>query len=68
MRCYNGCPDSVLQAKLDADALIRKRLNHMGMRATYFPMEQKYMVFHGLSPVTKFHSTLQEAANAVGEV
>ena len=64
MRCYNGCPDSELQAVHDANADAKKRLKDAGASATYFPMEQKWLVFKGNRPVGEFKSTILEAANA----
>ncbi|HEY6020840.1 MAG TPA: hypothetical protein VIY48_13360 [Candidatus Paceibacterota bacterium] len=65
MRCYNGCPDKELQAVLDDNALASKELAAIGARATYFPMEEKWMVFKDCEPISKFHDTKRQAANAV---
>lgn len=67
MRCYNGCPDSELQAFLDDQALATKELAAIGARATYFPMEQKWMVFKDYEAITEFHNTKRQAANAAIE-
>lgn len=67
MRCYNGCPDSELQALLDDQALATKQLAAIGARATYFPMEQKWMVFKDYEAITEFHNTKRQAANAALE-
>lgn len=65
MRCYDGVPDSKLQARIDADRWIQDRLIELGLRATYFPSEGMWMVFDkDHKAVTGFHSTLAEAANA----
>ena len=64
MRCYNGCPDKELQALLDDQALATKELAAIGARATYFPMEQKWMVFKDYEAITEFHDTKRQAANA----
>lgn len=64
MRCYNGCPDSELQAILDDNELASKELAAIGARATYFPMEQKWMVFKDYKAITEFHNTKRQAANA----
>lgn len=45
MRCYNGCPDKELQAVLDDNAAAEIELAVFGARATYFPMEERWMVF-----------------------
>jgi hypothetical protein len=69
MRCYNGCPDSELQALLDAQARARAELQAKlpGASATYFPMEEKWMVFRDLQPLTGFKDTLIAAvAAAIG--
>lgn len=69
MRCYDGCPDSQLQAKIDADTRVEKSLAKRGMSVTYFPVEQGWMVFKGYHPVTEFHPSLQSAAHAaLGQV
>ena len=64
MRCYNGCPDDELQALLDDKALATKQLAAIGARATYFPTEQKWMVFKDYEAITEFHETKRQAANA----
>lgn len=64
MRCYNGAPDSELQAFLDDSELASQQLAAVGMRATYFPMEGQWMVFRGLHAVTGFYPTKRGAANA----
>jgi len=64
MRCYNGCPDSELQAFLDDQELATKQLAAIGSRATFFPMEQKWMVFKDCEAITEFHDTKRQAANA----
>lgn len=61
MRCYNGCPDSGLQAKIDSRVAAEKRLVRRGMRAVYFPAEGMYLVFKGFHPVTEFHNSVEEA-------
>lgn len=77
MRCYNGCPDKALQAVLDSAADVRKELERIGKeidgvgcRATWFPMEEKFMVFKGLDPITGFcdnlHAALRETKSALG--
>lgn len=64
MRCYNGCPDKELQAVLDDNAAAEIELAVFGARATYFPMEERWMVFKDYKPVTDFHSSKRLAANA----
>lgn len=64
MRCYNGCPDSQLQAYLDNQKRLHKELAKLGATATYFPEEQKWMVFKNHKAVTTFHSELAGAVHA----
>lgn len=64
MRCFNGCPDSSLQAWLDEQSKQHQRLIPYGARATYFPVEESWMVFQGYQPVTGFHSSLRGAVDA----
>lgn len=64
MRCYNGCPDKELQALIDDMKLASKELAAIGARATYFPMEHKWMVFSDNKAITGFHDTKRQAANA----
>jgi hypothetical protein len=47
MRCYNGCPDSALQALLDAKRKAHEELRAVdpGARATYFPVEEEWSVW-----------------------
>lgn len=67
MRCYNGCPDSALRKVLDARAAARKRLSDAGYQATYFPMEEKWMVFdEEFRLVTGCFNSVVEAADAMG--
>lgn len=66
MRLYNGCPDSELQAKLDDDKLAGNQLAKIGLRATYFPMEQKWMAFDCDSlAVSEFYDTKRQLADAM---
>lgn len=68
MRCYNGCPDSELQALIDRDVKAQKDLAKFGARATYFPMEQKWQVFKDHRMVGKFQDSLPEAARLAIEI
>lgn len=61
MRCYNGQPDEALQALLDAHAAIHAELRKHGLKATYFPEEEKWIVFRDLEMVTDFCNSLHEA-------
>jgi len=63
MRCYNGCPDSELQALLDDAKKAGEELAKKGMRAVYFPAEGAWMVFKNLAPVTDFHYSKRSAAD-----
>lgn len=64
MRCYNGAPDSELRALLDAQAKARRELAAHGARPVRYPMEGKWMVWQGLTPLTDFCDTLLGAAAA----
>lgn len=70
MRCYNGCPDSQLKAIWDANDKARADLKAAGLRATYFPLEGKWMVSTSIwsgepfREVTGFHDSLVSAAYA----
>lgn len=64
MRCYNGCPDKELQALLDSKEKAHKDLSKIGCRATYFPMEGKWLVFKGLDIITDFFEDVRDAAAA----
>lgn len=48
MRCYDGCPDSELQAHMDAIAAEKKRLADRipGARCVYFPNGEFYQCFN----------------------
>lgn len=71
MRCYNGCPDTELQAVWDAKADMRKKLdamaNSLGASAyvTYFPLEGKWLAFSNYKMISGFNfseeQTYQEA-------
>ena len=77
MRCYNGCPDDALRAKLAADDAATKRLQatvnalrklHVDARCTYFPMEQKYLVFVGYQAIGEMEDSKQGACNKAIEL
>lgn len=67
MRCYNGCPDDELAAVWKANDDAHAALAAAGLKATYFPLEGKWMVSTRLDSgvpwreVTGFHNTLVEA-------
>lgn len=65
MRCYHGCPDKELKLVLDDQENARKELAKIGAHATYFPMEQKWMVFKNYESISSFHDTIRQAANSV---
>ncbi len=52
-RVYNGCPDSTMQRRLDAEAAERKALldelrkTYPNVCYTYFPVEQAFMASSG---------------------
>lgn len=45
MRCYNGCPDSALQAVLDEASRLRAAIEARGYSVTYFPNGEFYQAF-----------------------
>jgi hypothetical protein len=53
MRCYNGYPDSKLQALLDRNEAKRKELTDVipGASCTYFPVEECYQCFLDYKPI-----------------
>lgn len=65
MRCYDGCPDAYLQSKIDSRDKARKRLENVGLTVTYFPLEQKWMVFKCNELISDFYNSVEEAAHAV---
>ena len=66
MRCYNGAPDKELQALMDDSERAGKELEALGLHATWFPMEQGWVVFRGIHPVNDdFYSSRRAAANAM---
>ena len=68
MRCYDGCPDSKLQALIDERERLRKQLSAYDARCVYFPVEQAYQVWQGLHPVTsRMYSTASIAMRAAIE-
>ena len=63
-RCYNGCSCSDLQRELDHTDYLLKRMKkaYPEARCTYFPMEEKYMVFVKNKPLTnRFYESKQDA-------
>jgi hypothetical protein len=50
MRCYNGCPDSELQAILDIELNFKEKLTAINpdAKCIYFPSEDHYIVFIGV--------------------
>ncbi len=53
MRCYNGCPDSKLKAKLDKEDKLTIKLKKIYPEAhcTYFPVEGYFQVWINFIPV-----------------
>ena len=45
-RCFDGCPDTALKAKLGSEDLILKEIKKLepGAHCTYFPVEEKWQV------------------------
>lgn len=44
MRCYNGAPDSELKLIWDKKYKLHEELHKRGLRACYFPLEEKWRV------------------------
>ena len=66
MRCYNGCPDSELKTYLQVQESYKQAITAAGYSVTWFPMEEKWLVFKGYHAVSPFLNTLAEAAAYVG--
>jgi hypothetical protein len=67
MRCYDGCPDSELQRRIDAQANARKKIEELGFSVTYFPVEQGYVAFKGYHAVTELHADIEGLLAALEE-
>ena len=65
MRCYNGCPDSELQALLDETHRLRESLRAVDKeaRVTYFPMEEKYRAHRWGEALSDLCDSLSEAVD-----
>lgn len=64
MRCYNGCPDSELQALLDNRERLRRRLVFLdpNARSVYFPADRApYSIWSGIKQITKDYPTVESA-------
>lgn len=44
-RIYNGCPDSELKAKWDAEASALEEVRKLNARHCYFPMEGMHSIY-----------------------
>ena len=66
MRCYNGCPDSALRRRWDAEDEARARLQKVypGARCAFFPTEGKFQVFSGGKLVGGMHYSNVDAIDA----
>ena len=42
MRCYNGCPDSELQALIDHRKALKDEAKSLGYRLTWYPSEERW--------------------------
>lgn len=68
MRCYNGAPDTELQALLDYRAALRRQLETRGARICYFPMEQMWQVYStDHKPLGVMSESFEEACNSAME-
>lgn len=66
MRCYNGCPDTELQALIDDNARIRAAAEVRGFHITWFPMGEFYQAFDSNHrPVTGECGSLPEVERAL---
>ena len=73
MRCYDGCPDSELQAVIDAEYAAEQRLRELCPEAhcTYFPSPGVYQVWVNNAPVggwshdKSFNSRLDALTDAI---
>lgn len=67
MRCYDGCPDSELQALIDRDKSLLKTIRKIEPEAhcTYFHRDEQWQVHKWGNPLSGFHRNklvaLQEA-------
>jgi hypothetical protein len=67
MRYYDGCPDSELQALIDAGTFLMKEIRKVEPEAycTYFPAEGQWQVHKWGKEISGFHGNklgaLQEA-------
>lgn len=66
MRCYNGCPDSEMQALHNhQEALLREVRRHEPEAVcTRFPMEETFQVHVWGRPLSGHHSSRSEALSA----
>jgi hypothetical protein len=64
-RCYNGCPDSKLQALLDRNAALMERVRLLEPEAhcTYHPADGLFQVHVWGRPISGMFSDRGEALN-----
>jgi len=64
-RVYNGCPDSRLRARLYSEDVLLKRLQQLrpSARCTYFPAQERYVVYIGNEPASGEHESKIGALN-----
>jgi hypothetical protein len=62
-RCYDGCPDSGLKARMDETKKLYDKVRKLNPNAhcTYFPMEEKYQVHDWGKPISTFHNHINGA-------
>lgn len=67
MRCYNGQPDSKLQAFLDEQTRLRAAIQARGYSVTYFPNGEFWQAFDDARhlPATSECSTLAAVERAL---
>lgn len=69
-RYYNGCPDTELQAFIDARANAQKKMETINPKArcVYFPMEQRYSVWLENKRITDYFVDKLSALNSAIEL
>lgn len=66
MRCYDGCPDDELKAKMERTAYLEKKMKYLEWDAhcVYFPgIGEGYQVWLNHEPITGLHWNKEDALN-----
>lgn len=63
MKCYNGCPDSTLQRKLDRIRELKDQLRQVypAAQCMYFPAEAEYQGWQGTTCLSGMHGSAEDA-------